>query len=155
MDASQGYRLLLSAVKTTWENADAPAVADQHGQSASAMHATSLAGHPQNGTLTACGMSVTALAATMLARQQDHQEGDALTVMRRLQAALRCTHPRTGKAGMTPNTATREMAAHIPAMPGPAMTPTASPHTAVRPGPAMNSTPVTAGRLTTQMPGQA
>ena len=110
---------------------------------------------PQNGTLTACGMSVTALAATMLARQQDHQEGDALTMMRRLQAALRCTHPRTGKAGMTPNTATREMAAHIPAMRCPAMTPTANPNTAVRPGLAMNSTLVTAGRLTTQMPGQA
>jgi hypothetical protein len=113
---------------------------------------------PQNGTLTACGMSVTALAATMLTRQQDpqadHQDGGALTVMRRRQAARRCTHPRTVEARVTPNTATREMAAHLPAMPGPAMTPTASPHTGARPGPAMTSTLVTAGRPTTQMPGQ-
>jgi len=70
MDAQQGYRLPLSLVKRAWQNADPLADADHRPARPSAMHATFLAGCPQNGTLTTCGMSVTALV------EEDNYPGD-------------------------------------------------------------------------------
>lgn len=96
-------------------------------------------------------MSVTALAATMLARGEDPQElhdGGALMVMRRRRAARRCIHRRTGKARVTANMPVPEMVA-------PAMALLARHHMVVRPGLTMTSTLRTVGRPMTQMAGQA
>src|SRR5262245_60893865 len=64
-----------------------------------AMHATFLAGYPQNGTLTTCGMSVTALV------EGDKYPGDLPDADAPTTMARSFTPPRTGNGRARPNPA--------------------------------------------------